>query len=340
MIYQLNYNPFSDFWQNCQLNNVFSVLISVEPSYRHAAYLNDYSYYISENSIDNYSSARFLNLDYIGGIKKYIEDILIYKKVLDQDNRWSKVINIEKYYFNNNERFIEEIQEKIKNGQVISVGVNLFYWIKGSISYNQYHYNHYALITGYDDDKLQYNTFDDDLFGYKSHMIPEEQFRIAFLNSDCKEPPAYLISVCEDIQPYKLSVYDVTTGARRVMDSISKLNTDNIWGICAAPNKFGEAVDNCVINANRIVNRHQGNKLLFESLYSLGVVKNTDIIGKYICTENELIEGWIEVKNLITLCKFSEKNCLPLEKLYELNKRLFDKEFSLWYNVVDVLYNL
>lgn len=333
MLYHLNYQPFSYFWQNCQLNNVLSVLTSLEPSYKLAAFLNDYNYTMIKTPIDEDTFVYSLDLNYKDGIKKYIEDILIYKKTIlpDQDNKWQKILKIDEYYFKNNSMFLEEVQKLIKNNKAVSVGVNLFYWVEGSISYEKYQYNHYALITGYDDKKLEYYTFDDDLYSYKSHVIPDERFRIAFSNSVFKEPPAFVVTVCENIEPYKLNINDVVNCANAIKENITSIDISDFWTIhFSSADKFSEAADNCIIKANRISNRHIGNKLLFEALYTLGIVKNKAVTDKYIKIEDELIEGWIEVKNIIAMCKYSGKNHLSTETLNKLNKRLLEKEYIMW----------
>ena len=337
MFEHLNYQPFSYFWLNCQLNNVFSVLVSVEPSYRFAAFLNDYSYNINKLPIGNHSTVRFLDLNYKDGLKKYIQDVLIYKKDIlsNQDSPWSKVVSIEKYYFKSPDRFLEEIQDLLKNGQSISVGVNLYYWVMGSIAYEKYHYNHYSLITGYNEEKHEYHTFDDDLFGYKLHMIPEERLCTAFSKSDLKEPPAFLINVFDNVRPYKLTINDVLNCADTIRKNIASIDIDNLWDVDALEKDFCEAIDNCVINANRVVNRHIGNKFLFESLYTLGIVKDKNSIDKYMKIEDELIEGWIEVKNVIAMCKYSGKNILSIEKIDGLDKKLLRKEINIWTQVLE-----
>lgn len=40
--------PFKEFYMNCILNNYFEVLTYLHPSYKTAAYLNSYTYYIRD----------------------------------------------------------------------------------------------------------------------------------------------------------------------------------------------------------------------------------------------------------------------------------------------------
>lgn len=341
MMSKLNCKPFGDFWQNCVLNNVFSIITSIEPSYKLAAYLNDYTYNVGGRAIDECTIVKYLDITYDSGLKKYIEEKLINKNVnyVDEEKIWCNIISINNYSIKDETEFLTEIEELIKNEKKILVSVDLYYWIPGGLLYENLHYNHYALITGYDDtNDIIYYTFDDDMFGYREQKISKERFVTAFSKATLKNPRAFEIIIDEkNLIPYKLNKDEIASSTEKILNDILKLPNDSFWEAYSQSGKFCEAIDNSIIRLTKIVDRQIGNKFLFESMNTFGVIKNDSLKSSLIKTTYELYEGWIEFRNTLKRCKYDGSNKFNIDKANGLDRMLLEKEHKMWSDLMRIL---
>ena len=153
----LGIKPFSDFWINCIFNVQMSILNTLEPSYKYAAYLNDYRYSIFETLADNDVVTWFLGINYVEEVvPKYID----------------KCFTNENLSLQNDPCCLEKIKNYVRQKKYVAVGVDLFYLIPQSFFWGKYHWRHYSLLNGFDDEKKVFYVFDEDLSGYTCCEVP------------------------------------------------------------------------------------------------------------------------------------------------------------------------
>jgi hypothetical protein len=317
MIYTLGIEPFGDYWVECIFNNCFSIIISYEPSYRYMTYLNNYKLQKEKNPSDD--SIEFLNVSY----PEAIYDLI------------SFILEKQDYYFDNEENFLTELQQLIKNKQIIWVGVDMFYMIPGSLTFGMRHANHYSFISGFDDERMIYYAFEFELGGYKAHEIPQERLVTAFKNSTVKTPPAIVSRVTKNISKYSLSLDEVLINAERLMTEAANIKIDALWRIEANDEEFYEKVAQCVFALNGLINRQIGNQLLFKSIYELGMIrKENDMLG-FVDLARQLEKSYGKMRNVYLrhIEHWKEgilKKELKSDRFNEMSNLQLEKEFIMW----------
>lgn len=104
----LGINPFTDFWIDCITNSQISILISREPSFQYAAYLNDYYYIMAETKTNDQKTVPFLSVKSMEeATAKYLFQYFSYEPLIYSDVRTG----------------FEKIIENIRQKQLIAVRV-------------------------------------------------------------------------------------------------------------------------------------------------------------------------------------------------------------------------
>lgn len=144
--------PYKKYWYSCSINNMMSILTSVNPTYEIFMLENDYYYTIE---IDPYDNDR-VNICFEQ--EKY-EKLIKYKyeefKIADVENIIYNAVNMQK---------------------ILMFPVNLGFWLEDSIAYGRVYYNHYVLVVGYDIAKNEVYILDDDKNGYNIHKVGYRHF--------------------------------------------------------------------------------------------------------------------------------------------------------------------
>lgn len=314
MIYSLGLKPFTDFWADCRNNSLFTIVTTFEPSYKYLAYLNDYRYII----INEKNFGDILIVDsFSEGIVNYLANS-------------KKVFTKRDYYFKNDDNFLEELQELLKNKQVLVIGVDLFYWHPESVLWQTHHTSHHALLDGFDSDRDVYFTIEDDYYGnIKIYEIPGERFKLAYRNSTYKNPPIIIFDIAKDIEPYKLTLKNVRNCAKRLIKEISAFKINGIWQIEGKKGSYG-IIESCLWGLKTVINRHKGNQFLFKALYDLKLVDDKDLCEELIQNAKELERGWTTINNHIIKYKVSDEEEFDSDILYDLANALFQKECEMW----------
>jgi hypothetical protein len=314
MHYSIGLKPFKEYWINCYLNTLYSVLISREPSYRFAPFLNNYTYQIYEKETPAQTKVNTLRLISAKDMPQKIGRKFKYRQ---------KPIS-----FRNNFHFVEYLQGLVREGKLVSVGVDLFYWIPNSVCWNKHHWDHYSLLNGFDDERKVFYVFDENILGYDEYEIPEERLRQAIQNSPV-EPHGYLTQI-SNIRPFKFSLRDVVTYADELARELSIMNVSSLWLLSEEDFAARHMCDLFAMNIYQVVYRHKANQLLFEILQTENMVPNPEIMEEFIKYSRELQNGWNYVKG-----KFIQTYVVndKVQSIRELNQKcnyLFSKECEMW----------
>ena len=152
MITKINIKPFRKFWADCSLNDVLSIITSKDNSYLPYAYMNGYHYESSGETCWWQSSIMDYNEDYL----KEVDDYILFNDI-------NQSITKESMHY--------ELKKLINSKRLIYVTVDVYYWLNNRVDYHVKHYNHYMLLTGYDDEKLVYYFLCDTNQGYDEYEV-------------------------------------------------------------------------------------------------------------------------------------------------------------------------
>lgn len=313
---KLGFKPFKEDWLNCYHQTIFSVLTTIEPSYELAAYINDYRYIISLEETPSKAKFNTLFIKPVNnfGIKYLDESLALSKPFTFQDND----------YFG----FIKEL---INKGKLVTVGVDLFYWIPNSLCWKRYHWEHYSFINGLGlNDKKVFYVFDESYEGFGEYKVPEKRFRIAVKHSTL-DPHGYLLDAPENVGAYKLSLDEIINNAKQLAKELELLsmNLQPLWHLSEDDFSTGEWRDLNVMYLHQIINRHKANEVLIDELYKNGVV-NTTTLNLFRRYSRNLQLGWKSVKNNLLKAYFSCTPQIYVQKINEKCKDLFKTEFKMW----------
>ncbi len=316
----INRKPFNEFWMNCMLNQAFSIAVSEEPSYRDAAYLNIYRYYPWEAATDK--DFRYPTID-----------TLYY---MDDPSRFplSQVIRyIEPRHFRNKEMVLEEIRSILDEGRNLSVNVDLYDWLPGSMAWKKFHWYHYSLFNGYDKERGVFYVIDDTLAGYEEHEIPEERLLKAYgnseynVNSEYQGPAFYVYNLQEKVQPYELRLVEVLENAERLVRELAEFSTEGMWNVDFDPEKKQAHLTYGLVGVNIICNRHIANMSLLSSLRKKNLI-NEALSATLTAQLDTVRDGWDLIKDRFVTGDFERNRELALAN------DLFAKEKSFWSTLI------
>ncbi|OAB42551.1 hypothetical protein [Paenibacillus antarcticus] len=317
----LERKPFNEFWMNCMLNQAFSIAESTHSSYRYAAYLNIYSYFPWAAATD--SEFRYPTIDSL----YYLDD-------------WTRfpltgVIKlIEPGHFSNKEAFTEEIKEVLRGGRNLSLNVDLYYWLPDSLAWKKFHWYHYSLFNGYDDERSSFYVIDDTLAGYLEYEVPEERLKKAFnnaeynINTNYTGPAYYIYNLHTSIEPYELKISEVVENAERLARELEDFSMEGMWNVDTRQEKYSSHITYALIGINIICNRHIANVALIRTLQEQKLLdeKLCEALSERI---DVIRDGWDEVKQAFVTHKF--------DRIREIERAegLLSKEREFWRMLVD-----
>ncbi|EMS69248.1 hypothetical protein [Ruminiclostridium cellobioparum] len=307
---KLDFKPFELFWMNCQFNMLFSMLTSVDNSYKSAALLNDYSYIVNEMETPN--STKYNELTVRPAINKYINMLLTERNPLN---------------FENKEQCLKLLKELIKKKEIILLGVDLFYWIPNSVCWNKHHWEHYSFINGFDEEKRAFYVFDENFNGYNEFEIPEDRLIKAVMNFPL-EPHAFICKLSKNIEKFEPSISEIKNNAGRIVNEINEIIPIAFWELCEKDFIEGHMCDLISTQIFQIINRHIANQILMQELESEicdGLISKS--LVKYCI---ELQEGWNLVKNKLLKIYYSNDKKSLRNDINKKCKSLLLKEIDMW----------
>lgn len=314
--YSLNIQPFDDFWINCWVNGVFSIVNSIEPSFYKAVCMNDYYY----KMLTNHRDKTFVH----PSVEYYKERYEAYGALPDSC--------VESLFFKDEDNFLSEVKERLLINQVVLVMVDLFNWIPKSFTYHRYHWHHYSMVTGFDEEKRVFYVFEDDLDGFNMHEVTEDTFIDAFKNSayylypSADFSPAKVINIPDKISPYKIDLQLIIKNAVRLKNEISDIDVSKLWNM-GEDSALESYIDFALPGINIISNRHKANGTLFKLLGTESMV-DSELSEQFVYLAREIEEGWEKFKKL--LGKSQLKKQIDIVKIQGICGELFKKELNMW----------
>lgn len=308
--------PFNEFWMNCMLNQAFSIAVSEEPSYRDAAYLNIYRYYPWEAATDK--DFRYPTIDTL----YYLDNPA--KFPLSQVIRY-----IEPGHFRSKDTVLEEIKDMLKGGRNMSLNVDLYDWLPGSMAWKKFHWYHYSLFNGYDEERGTFYVIDDTLAGYEEHEVPSERLLKAYgnaeynVNPNYMGPAYYVYNLQDRIQPYELKLSEVVDNAERLVKEIGAFSIEGMWNVDSDPEKKQAHLTYGLVGVNIICNRHIANTSLLRSLKEKNLIDET--LHRSLSEQlDDVRGGWDLVKERFVTGDFER------DRELEFANGLFAKEKAFW----------
>ncbi|HEX2944452.1 MAG TPA: hypothetical protein VHT96_00675 [Clostridia bacterium] len=317
MLVSLGLKPFSEYWITCYYNKILSIFTSIDPSYRYAAYMNDYHYDIHDW---NYNHLQLRPM--IEFVEKYIQGVFTYLPI----------------YFREEGTGLDVIKDHIRQKEIVQVGVDLFYWLPSSINFGVNHWYHTSMINGFDDEKKVFYVFDDDNFGYAEQEIPEERFLLATNNCTLKSH-GDILKITGDLRPYVFSSNDVVRNAKRLIDEIGAMKMEPFWLLSEEQFNTGEMRDTIAVHIFQISKRHYANGFLFQNL--LNEYCDSDIICSLVDRSKKLQKNWLIVRSKVLLVHNTKTDrSKKLSAVNEICKRLFYEEMEMWNFLIDNIKSL
>ena len=310
----LNIKPFNLFWINCVYNTLFSMLISLEPSYYSAALLNDYSYLVSD--FDSPSGIKYKHLDLWPILKHY--------------ERYSNMLftDYEPLNFESGANYFDILKGLIEKNKVIMLGVDLYYWIPNSLAWKQHHWAHYTYINGINDEKRTVYVFEGDAYGYNEFEIPEDRL-IKAVSNFVHEPHARTYKLSGNLERYELSISEVKENAQRIIDEINnRIMPVTFWELSEEDFAKGYMRDLISLRFFIIKNRHIANELLMQEFGD--EILSPQIRSSLMEYCKELQEGWELAKNRFLRLYYSKDKKSAVSNINERVKSLFSKEIEMW----------
>jgi hypothetical protein len=320
MMVSLGFKPFNDYWITCYYNKIFTILTSIDSSYKLAAYLNDYHYDVQLWGATNEKNAPLYNHLVQQPFKmfkeQYLQGLFIYQPIR----------------FREEENFLDILKNHIRQKEIVQVGIDLFYWLPDSMNFGVNHWNHTAVLNGYDDEKKVFYAFDADNSGFDEQEIPEDRFLLA-IKSCVLDTHGDILKLADQFHPYQFSLSDVVINAKRLIDEISTMNTDSFWLLTDDDFDKGRRRDIIAIQIFQIASRHIGNGLLFQRV--LNEYCDNDIIENLVQRSKKLQDGWLIARSkLLIIYRSKTDRWKQLASLNEDIKCLFNDELEMWDSVI------
>jgi len=316
--------PFNDFFINCYTNAMLTFVLDKAPSYKLAANMNDYSYFLEDLEGKAFP---FLFVDYTQQF---------------YDN-FSPAVIMEGHVFGEQKEIseVEELIERVLAGEKIIVYPDLYYWtVKIGRSYNmpvQIHMKHAITLVDYDKEKKSFLYFDmDNSFHFNAYQIEKQD----------------MVDVIQSTKQYEIEnqvkISDINYSVIRVRDTVKSYvfnydmpvkNAKRLIGQLKEYQKrkvvLDELVEAVKVNTSLMVikctiygNVQKGNIRLFQDLQNQKML--TDIQTDELCElENKLIYTNNLILTGILMCEAKgkwDKMCEHTQSRYEL----IDQEIQIW----------
>ena len=285
--------PLSNIWMNCYLNNMYSLILSEEPSYYDLLLENDYTY------------------AFLGRVGWYKCLTLSKHKVYEI----CKKLNIWEMLAEGD--IIEEIAQHIIDGCAVMATVDLYEWLPLGLDYHKRHLLHDTMIGGFDSGEQLLYVFDDDINGYAEHTVSYNTFLGAYSSHTLK-----IVKLPKNFDPYKLEVNTLKENAEFLVHRIDSLCATSIWNIF---DRY-DMLNDLIIEMTKIHSRAKVNGLLVERVFG-----NIDefITLKQIAEQTVII--WEQVKSTVIKCQL-RRGVFDFKKVNYLSFRALEYERSFWEN--------
>ena len=256
---------FDEYYISCYLNNLITLLMAAEVSYRSFAYENNYYYYFADD-IQEPEKGLWDNFTYLMTeiqIEPYIDvyNILFDKQVKVTPGMPFPPLGAEEYVCNCINQLLLDMVKLLDTGYILFVAVDLYYYIEKSSMYHKRSRSHYSMVYAYQNGK--FIVYDEGPFGYGQQTVDMDVMQVAMSHA-MLNPKCLLYKRHKSIPVYKCNIKRVLENAERIC-----LNIDNIDTMShVLPNYYD--VNGYQEGLNRIMNRQKGNMLMFQDLHNKG----------------------------------------------------------------------
>lgn len=300
---RLPITPLSNVWLNCYLNNMLSIILSIDPSNNYIACENNYTYdfigqcgwykCLSINYNNIYKFCKRLKCDYVG---------------ID----FSDALNI--------------IKNNIDNNFAILATVDLYNWLPNNVNFHKRHANHDTLIIGYDDSKKKMYVFDDDVNGYREHTVTYECFMSSLVISNLKR-----VSINQAIPVVKHNIEKIKLNTDLLISSISSICYASMWNVYE---NYDMMMD-LITEMTKIIYRQKLNKQFFEYAFKNGWINDSDVIT-FFEKIDEIVSDWEKIK-FLTLKSCVQNDKFDYMKINNMSFNVMKFEYNLWKSFKDSL---
>ncbi len=337
MEYLSEIKPFDEFWLNCSINNIISILFSYEPSYKYFMYSNDYCYnssYIGTHNGEIYN-ANFVRLDFFKN-----------KPITNSESEFINslgFIKLEKCNYKDTFYFLEEINELLKKRKIIAPLVDLYYWNKNGYSWNNNHKWHYTLLTGYSSERKEYFAIEDDAYQNYGIITESESTLISSIQSNWHKPKDstdYLkYTLPKSIPKYVLPLYEVKNNIQKIITSINQIDYDNLFIFENSEDGIKNYFWLQPYFMIQIINRQNANIALLKRLYQKKCLDNNSL-NNSLCEITNIINIWKEIRSIVIKVGYLNMNSFGnkyYSKLRLLIQQALEKELYMWKSIEDAI---
>lgn len=203
--------PFREFWIDCYSTIIYSIYCSLY-SDKLMVYRSKYFYKIIEGGVDQ--TTNFFTV-----IIK--QDISILKKILFHN---------EIAFECRKNRDVKQMIQNLNNGNIVLLGVDLYYWIEDGVHWHKNHIQHHALIKSYNKEKKQFIVLDTGKNGYLEYSISLKQLKCAAFHCTGSSKIFYLN---EELVVNDIVITDIVSDICSIISSIDMIleEFDMLWNI-------------------------------------------------------------------------------------------------------------
>lgn len=296
---------YTDFWANCVLNDLFSILTSVNECLRPFTYMNSYSY-IQRGIYDWW---RDLSLKVDDDYCQAVNDMITY----------SSIENIQE------DNILDTVRTIIEHGRAVYVPLDVYYVkSKYQFEYMTTHSLHDVMIADYDDERQTFTAI-----GYREYEISADDLVTAFKSSgSCSIRE---VSVAESIEKPEISIAAICKNASKLICQLNALTYIKPWVFDFSADKASFIFH----TFTAIAERQLANKGLFTYLRDIGHIsgKEYEIIAQKALDINQ---RWCNAKNLY-MKSYYKKIPPHTEAINIISGQCFRLESEMWRELIVAL---
>lgn len=315
---KLNIKPFKKIESDCMASMIMTILISIDENYEKVIYDNQYHYTVHEKVTEE-------------GLNFHIMEMILTNKILGNDFLGDK----SPIKYMNQEDFIQKIKECINNNKYVMVGVDLYYWmIPGNMTFGKFHWGHYSLVSGYNEETEEIYVFDVGENDYDEYHVPIDIF-IQAIEAFQPDDKAFefvpKMEMIENINSKKL-----IQNANEIIKSIEVTREHIFWIMGNRDYELSAFKDLCSMYLMLIMNRQKTNCYLFDELE-----KHMEHIGEEYLEikqkQNELVQKWNLIKNAFMRAYAGKKNKERMMHVNQLTSEAFEIEIQVWAKFCEIM---
>ena len=301
MKHSVSAKPYTEYWMNCVLSLMVSLVSSYSPQCADAAVMNHYEYINFGNSI----WWKLLEVQYSPDFYKELSS-RIELRPLDK---------IEE------DELVPMIKSYVDSDRLLMLTTDAYHLIKNSLHYHSTHMPHGWLFNGYDDQTGSFYIFSDNIGGFGENEVTAQDFELAIIPETYTQ--AYELVLDRREFAYRLTLDEVRTNAAKINKSIAKLSDCNFWKCHSV-----EYTEDRCFDMSKLIGRQHANAVLFARLCECGLID--EALRREMTERSGALElGWSSVRGIFL--KRHIKGRVP--DYAALSKKAWDllcREYDMW----------